>query len=119
MAFYFWCPIYICILYSALHILKEFRRTGDCTLVVPHDQIVRSLISMHVYLVVILLLSHSSRNYLCAGIYEKFAKAFASAVQNLQVGNGFNEGVTQVFILLTKVKKLIKYLSVFVLSGKY
>ncbi|KAJ4981187.1 hypothetical protein NE237_032024 [Protea cynaroides] len=29
------------------------------------------------------------------GIYEKFAKAFAIAVQNLKVGNGFTEGVAQ------------------------
>ncbi|KAK4804588.1 hypothetical protein SAY86_004405 [Trapa natans] len=29
------------------------------------------------------------------GIYEKFANAFSKAVQNLQVGNGFTEGVTQ------------------------
>ncbi|XP_058072251.1 succinate-semialdehyde dehydrogenase, mitochondrial isoform X1 [Magnolia sinica] len=29
------------------------------------------------------------------GIYEKFANAFASAVQNLQVGNGLIEGVAQ------------------------
>ncbi|KAL4272482.1 hypothetical protein GQ457_13G000560 [Hibiscus cannabinus] len=29
------------------------------------------------------------------GIYEKFAEAFSKAVQNLQVGDGFAEGVTQ------------------------
>ncbi|KAL5731271.1 succinate-semialdehyde dehydrogenase (NAD(+)) [Ranunculus cassubicifolius] len=29
------------------------------------------------------------------GIYEKFASAFTTAVQNLRVGNGFTEGVTQ------------------------
>ncbi|KAK9266679.1 hypothetical protein L1049_005515 [Liquidambar formosana] len=29
------------------------------------------------------------------GIYEKFANAFANAVQNLQVGDGFSEGVAQ------------------------
>ncbi|KAK3428450.1 succinate-semialdehyde dehydrogenase, mitochondrial [Eucalyptus grandis] len=29
------------------------------------------------------------------GIYEKFATAFSNAVQNLQVGNGFSEGVAQ------------------------
>lgn len=29
------------------------------------------------------------------GIYEKFASAFSNAVQNLQVGDGFSEGVVQ------------------------
>ncbi|OAY26447.1 hypothetical protein MANES_16G048100v8 [Manihot esculenta] len=29
------------------------------------------------------------------GIYDKFAEAFSKAVQNLQVGNGFSEGVVQ------------------------
>ncbi|KAI3810071.1 hypothetical protein L1987_19678 [Smallanthus sonchifolius] len=29
------------------------------------------------------------------GIYDKFINAFSNAVQNLKVGNGFNEGVTQ------------------------
>lgn len=33
---------------------------------------------------------------LCTGIYEKFADAFSKAVQNLQVGDGFSEGVAQV-----------------------
>lgn len=46
------------------------------------------------------------------GIYEKFAKAFASAVQNLQVGNGFNEGVTQGPLIneaaVQKVEKFIQ-----------
>lgn len=32
-----------------------------------------------------------------AGIYEKFARAFATAVQNLKVGDGLIEGVSQVF----------------------
>lgn len=32
-----------------------------------------------------------------AGIYEKFARAFATAVQNLEVGDGLIEGVSQVF----------------------
>lgn len=35
----------------------------------------------------------------CAGIYEKFADAFSKAVKNLKVGDGFGEGVVQVFIL--------------------
>ncbi|TQE09398.1 hypothetical protein C1H46_005035 [Malus baccata] len=30
------------------------------------------------------------------GIYEKFMDAFVKAVQNLQVGDGFSEGVVQV-----------------------
>lgn len=34
----------------------------------------------------------------CAGIYEKFADAFSKAVENLKVGDGFGEGVAQVFI---------------------
>ncbi|RRT36760.1 hypothetical protein B296_00047749, partial [Ensete ventricosum] len=31
----------------------------------------------------------------CAGIYEKFANAFAKAVRGLQVGNGLIEGTVQ------------------------
>jgi len=31
-----------------------------------------------------------------AGIYEKFASLFASAVQDMRVGNGLEEGVIQV-----------------------
>ncbi|OMO77890.1 hypothetical protein COLO4_24975 [Corchorus olitorius] len=34
------------------------------------------------------------------GIYEKFAEAFSKAVQNLQVGDGFTEGVVQVVRLV-------------------
>ncbi|XWS10484.1 hypothetical protein CRYUN_Cryun39dG0083600 [Craigia yunnanensis] len=34
------------------------------------------------------------------GIYEKFAEAFSKAVQNMQVGDGFTEGVVQVVSLI-------------------
>ena len=37
---------------------------------------------------------------MCSGIYEKFAEAFSKAVQNLQVGDGFTEGVVQVVSLI-------------------
>ncbi|XP_072966480.1 succinate-semialdehyde dehydrogenase, mitochondrial [Typha angustifolia] len=45
------------------------------------------------------------------GIYEKFANAFAKAVQNMQVGNGLAEGISQGPLIneaaLTKVEKFI------------
>ncbi|KAF5206465.1 Succinate-semialdehyde dehydrogenase protein [Thalictrum thalictroides] len=46
------------------------------------------------------------------GIYEKFAHSFTSAVQNLQVGNGFKEGVSQGPLIneaaVQKVEKFIQ-----------
>ncbi|XP_038978752.1 succinate-semialdehyde dehydrogenase, mitochondrial-like [Phoenix dactylifera] len=46
------------------------------------------------------------------GIYEKFANAFAKAVQNLQVGNGLVEGIAQGPLIneaaVEKVEKFIK-----------
>ena len=36
--------------------------------------------------------------FILAGIYEKFAIAFSQAVQSMQVGEGFTEGVVQVVI---------------------
>ncbi|KAJ8761175.1 hypothetical protein K2173_001231 [Erythroxylum novogranatense] len=46
------------------------------------------------------------------GIYDKFADAFSKAVQNMQVGNGFSEGVVQGPLIneaaVQKVEKLVK-----------
>ncbi|ONK65837.1 uncharacterized protein A4U43_C06F1480 [Asparagus officinalis] len=46
------------------------------------------------------------------GIYEKFANAFATAVQDLQVGNGLAEGISQGPLIneaaVEKVEKLVK-----------
>ncbi|KAK8950823.1 hypothetical protein KSP39_PZI003133 [Platanthera zijinensis] len=46
------------------------------------------------------------------GIYEKFADAFSKAVQNLQVGNGLEDGVAQGPLIneaaIEKVERLIK-----------
>jgi succinate-semialdehyde dehydrogenase len=46
------------------------------------------------------------------GIYEKFAEAFSKAVQDLQVGNGFSEGVLQGPLIneagVQKVEKLVQ-----------
>jgi len=36
---------------------------------------------------------------LCAGIFDKFADAFSKAVQSMQVGDGFSEGVAQVGVV--------------------
>lgn len=35
-----------------------------------------------------------------AGIYDKFASALSDAVKNLKVGDGFGEGVVQVYLHL-------------------
>jgi len=42
--------------------------------------------------------------FLCEGIYEKFANALRDAVQNMKVGDGFSEGVSQVVIGLFYLK---------------
>lgn len=48
------------------------------------------------------MLSYSSRIHwnTFSGVYEKFANAFAKAVQDLEVGNGLMDGVTQVLLTM-------------------
>ena len=42
----------------------------------------------------------------CIGIYEKFANAFSKAVQDMQVGDGFSDGVVQVGYLMYQISWL-------------
>jgi hypothetical protein len=48
--------------------------------------------------------------FLCRYIYEKFANAFSKAVQNLQVGDGFTEGVVQVAFVIVFCVRLLLWL---------